>query len=258
MNKVFLGIILAVCILGMILVLLNNRLVRKPEPRSNTPVAEKTLPRSQAEMEAAARALEIAEADRALAGPEQARQIERKQDLQPEIAPPAEIRPIIEPAPAIIPEPEATQPPATIPLPEVAQPKPQSPAPKPQASAQEAPAAKPKPEETAPPKATGAKTINRFVVYARDKGATVRIGGNAKLDYSSMTLEDPNRVVVDLGGSWKFPPNPGIPKNELVSAVRVGQSGDKARIVIDLKAKPRKVVLVPFKNGDGVDVRVDK
>lgn len=269
MNKVFLGIILAVCVLGMLLVMLNDRLGRKPEQRPMPPVAETAITptKTPEEIEAAARALEIADAARALAGPEEQA---GRPDVEilpvPEpIAPPPALRPEPprqarpEPMPATNPAtPEAIPPapkaPEAKPAPAVAPLKPAAPEQKP-AEREQKPAA---PKSDAQPAGKSGDTISRFVVYARDKGATVRIGGNGKLAYSYMTLENPDRIVVDLPGDWKFPATPGIPKNDFVSAMRVGKSGDKTRLVIDLKAKPRKVALVPFKSGDGVDVRVDK
>lgn len=271
MNKVFLGIILVVCILGMALVLLNNRLGRKPESRSQPPVAEAPIQRpgqGAEESEAMVRAREIAEAARGISGgeseasprPPLAAPVVEDVPRTPGLAPlpepkPDEIQQNTPPqeAPAIEPAPTETATRKPEPKPE---PRPEpKPEPKPAAPADaSAETAKPAARAAAP----GAKSVSRFVVYAREKGATVRIGGDTKMDYSSMNLENPERVVVDLPGQWKFPANPGVPKNDLVSAVRVGQSGDKTRVVIDLKEKPRRILLVPFKNGNGVDVRVDR
>lgn len=270
MNKVFLGLILAVCVLGMALVMLNDRLGRKPDARP-APVAETAQKRTPEEIAAAARAMELAEA--ALAPPSgqetkidepvtarvPGREIVENQvpniEPRPELAPARPVRETkVEAAPRPAPRSDA---PVAKPEPPAGKPEPAP------AKLEQQPGSKPVPapamsEPVVPKAAAGGKTATKFVIYARDKGATVRVGGNAKVEYTSMTLENPNRVVVDLTGDWKFPSNPGIPKNELVSAVRVGQNGDKTRLVIDLKIKPRKVVLVPFKNGDGVDVRVDK
>lgn len=273
MNKVFLGIILAVCILGMLLVMLNNRLGRKPETRQNLPVAEASLDSRTLEEREAARALETADAERALRGPAPAIQ------SRPELTPPAAIRvpsPGQRPTvPEALPASPAPLPAQTTPAPVVpsTSPVPSEMKPVPPALVPAAQEAKPTPSEVAPvpdarPAAplspqkqeTGAQagTVNKFVVYVRDKGATVRIVSSGRMDYSSMTLANPDRVVVDINGNWKFPANPGIPRNDLVSAVRVGKSGDKTRVVIDLKMKPRRVTLVPMKNGNGVDVRVDQ
>lgn len=269
MNKVFLGLVLAVCALGMALVMLNDRLGRKPETRPAPPVAEMPSSppaRSPAEIAAAAQALEIASQ---VKNSEEAPEITEVPQAAPEAVspPPAPMpepaRPAIEDAPkpalaektqvAPVRQPEPIV--APTPKPEPAKPaKVEKPEPVKPVKA-EKPETAPKPAETA---SGASKTANRFVVYSRDNGATVRIGGTSKMTYSSMTLEDPDRVVVDLQGDWKFPANPGIPKNDLVKAVRVGKNGDKTRLVIDLKEKPRRVNLVPLKDGQGVDVRVDK
>lgn len=288
MNKVFLGLILAVCVLGMALVMLNDRLGRKPETRQAQ--VEETTPAgiSPEDLAAAARARELEEAAAALAPPKLEETAERADEPVPlpePLAPeprqqaardiPPRAEPAPEPdAPPIAPEPvrrpEAKPEPKPEPAP--AQRAEAKPAPEPAQKAETKPAPRTEPERRAEVKPerkpeqkpaaakagnAGKGEISRFVIFAREKGATVRVGGNAKMGYSSMTLENPERVVVDLDGDWTFPANPGVPKNDLVSAVRVGQNGDKTRVVIDLKAKPRRVVLVPFKNGEGVDVRVD-
>lgn len=268
MNKVFIGLILAVCVLGMALVMLNDRLGRKPEQRPAPPIAETVQPaRTPEEIAATARAMELAEATVA---PPVAREPEQPADNETErpgvMERPARIeqpKPIVKPEPVAKPEPKPLRPePVAKPAPKPTE----LPPVKPDTRVELAPKPEAKPEQsgrtgqTTSPKDTpaGNKTATKFVIYARDKGATVRVGGNSKVDYSSMTLENPDRVVVDLAGDWKFPPNPGVPKNDMVSAVRVGQNGDKTRLVIDLKGKPRKVILVPHKNSDGVDIRVDK
>ena len=64
----------------------------------------------------------------------------------------------------------------------------------------------------------GERSISRFVVFARDKGATVRLEGNAPLRYKSMNLTNPDRVVVDLVDSGRSRLG-RCPKNPLVSNV---------------------------------------
>lgn len=261
MNKVFLGIVLTVCILGMLLVMLNDRLGRKTDSVASRPGAELTAPETRSEeIEAAAKALETAEASKALAPPTIEEYPEFKPDApsanlevpaaqigQPDLMPTPE-------APKEVGEPLLPAPPLAKPALQEQKPvsKPEQPAPSAKAETKPAQA----PEKAQAPR--GDQAINKFVIYSREKGATVRIGSAGKLEYSSMTLTNPDRVVVDLPGSWKFPANPGVPRNDLVSAVRVGQSGNKTRVVIDLKMPARKVVLVPFKAGNGVDVRVDR
>ncbi len=265
MNKVFLGIVLAVCILGMLLVMLNDRLGRKSESVASLPATESaSMQMGARNTESAAKALEAADAENAMAPP----QIEEVPPFRPG-EPVATLEP---PAGMLAPVPQQREPeippPASAPqrqqelLPEPApapaKPAPVKPTPAAPAKVEAKPAPPAKPDTMPAQQAGAAHTINRFVVYSRERGATVRIGGTSKLEYSSMTLTNPDRVVVDLPGNWKFPPNPGVPKNDLVSAVRVGKNGDKTRVVIDLKMAARKVLLVPFKSEDGVDVRLDR
>ena len=120
--------------------------------------------------------------------------------------------------------------------------------------AEKAKTEKPRAEKAAAPRE---RNISRFVVFARDKGATVRLEGNAPLRYKSMNLTNPDRVVVDLDGQWQIKA-PGVPKNPLVSNVRIGKMADKTRVVIDLKAKPQNTRFVLAKDGNTLDVRVDQ
>lgn len=285
MNKVFIGLILAVCVLGMGLVMLNNRLGRSPDPRQAPPAAEMRAPSfDHPVIEEADRKREIAEAASRQEDETASTLKEYGTDIPP--TPPrmpdglSESGQFIPPEPpdarkgggdnkigAVAPTPERlpqkniNQ--ADLNTPAAAS---QKPEPKPATIAKgETPKTEQKPD--APQKPEPAKDsqhsekgniATRFVVYSRDKGATVRIGGNSKMDFNHMILENPNRIVVDLPGDWRFPDNPGIPRNELVQAVRVGKNEGKTRVVIDLKEKPRRVNIVPFKDGNGLDVRVDK
>lgn len=268
MNKVILGLILAVCLLGMALVMLNERLGRQPEANNaqSSLVAENKIPPDldfpesavdknpplppasepsispipNSENAASAAKLEESEAEAALAPP-----------------PPVPL-PSLEPPKVNIVE---TQPQRPAP----ALPKPATPAPKvteqektqPEKAATEKPIPFEKPVNTGADKAKE-KTVNRFVIFSRENGATIRIGGTQRIHYNSMTLDNPDRIVVDMDGQWQFPPSPGVPKNEMVSNVRIGKNGDKTRVVIDLKEKARIVRIIPSKNGDSMDIRVDK
>lgn len=112
--------------------------------------------------------------------------------------------------------------------------------------------------KSATPRAqTATPSLTRFVVFARDTGATVRMTGNQPIRYSYMSLENPPRVVVDLEGVWQMAV-PGVPGNPMVSKVRVGNPEGKTRVVIDLKAKPRKLRMVHAADRKTLDVRLDK
>lgn len=285
MNKVIFGLILAVCILGMGLIMLNERLGRKPEsqPAASTPqiVTEKEIglpPASpkpgepdkeyvqelerKEEMDrelVQAREFESEEAREALSPPP-VQDSDRIPASKPDIVSlppiPEEVGPreIVEPARPAPParKPEAVrQPQASASRPAVNVPA--------QAAKPDQKPPKPKPE--APKKAeqnTGSGNITRFVVFSRENGATIRIGGDKTMNYKSITLDNPDRLVIDIDGDWKFPPRLEVPKNALVNTIRVGKNGDKTRLVIDLKEKPRVSRFIPTKKGDSLDVRIDK
>lgn len=99
--------------------------------------------------------------------------------------------------------------------------------------------------------------ITRFVVFARDKGATIRLVGTAPLNYKNMTLNSPERLVVDLDGKWQVKA-PGVPKNPVVTNVRLGKMDGKTRVVIDLSGKPANVRYVLSKDKLSLDIRVDQ
>ena len=275
MNKVILSLLLAVCILGMALIMLNERLGRKsePAPAPAAEVSQPTTPDNGADLPP----LTADGGRNGFAAPPEAAREEPK--LPPLPRDDAETA-----MPAVEQTPERAQtPPASpaAPAPQTAErehpgastPPPAAERPAPSAKAEsgtparaeakkderpaqteKAKAEKPKAEKTAAPRE---RSISRFVVFARDKGATVRLTGNAPLRYKSMNLSNPERVVVDLEGQWQIKA-PGVPGNPLVSNVRVGKMGDKTRVVIDLKEKPRTTRLVLAKDGNTLDVRVDQ
>lgn len=286
MNKTIFFLILAVCILGMALILLNQRLGRAPEPRptarseqtvvADTPMTEPApeypvpapapaptlAPTLQEEVPKAPAALpeaveRAAESEREAAAAAAAALAVEQKEATAALAPPAPAQatpPAAAPAPQA--QPKATAPKEAAPRPAASE-TPRQPAQPSAATA--APAKKAGAQEKAPAQASvvGPRTITRFVVFARDSGATVRLTGNGPLRYKSMNLENPDRVVLDLEGDWEVKA-PAVPKNPLVSAVRVGDLDGRTRIVIDLKGKPRTARVIPAKTGDGVDVRVDQ
>lgn len=327
MNKVILGLILAVCILGMALVMLNERLGRKndfspplaesgfsqdtsvvpekvdiPTPTETykssreiaeniiarereqaraalaPPVVQETTPGERTTTEQEREALRLAagvqlESEAETPNLPPAKPAESAQKPAPPKAAPEQQQKPRQPAEQQAkPKPVAEQP--QKPKPVVEQPaKPaqaEKPKDMPEKKDQPATSEKTKQVQDAPAKTNtrpeparaanaGSHDIKKFVVYARENGATVRIAGNGAMAWRSMTLDNPPRVVLDIDGEWKFPPNPGIPKNDLVNNVRIGKSsGNKTRVVIDLKEKPKSARVIGARDGDGFDVRVDK
>lgn len=280
MNKVILSLLLAVCILGMALIMLNERLGRKsePVPAPTAEAGEPAAPDSGAGLPPLS-----ADAARngftAPAAPQEAAREEPKLPPLPgddaaEAAPVAEQvseRAQTPPAAPADPGSQAaarenmSTPPAMERTAQSAKTESSAPARSEtkkeerraqtdKSKAEKAKTEKPGAEKAAAPRE---RSISRFVVFARDKGATVRLEGNAPLRYKSMNLTNPDRVVVDLDGQWQIKA-PGVPKNPLVSNVRIGKMADKTRVVIDLKAKPQNTRFVLAKDGNTLDVRVDQ
>lgn len=74
-------------------------------------------------------------------------------------------------------------------------------------------------------------------------GAVVlRIEGNRPISAKAFTLSEPERVVVDLSGSWKVA-LPSVPANNLVGTMRQGIQPDATRLVLDMRNKPQSVLL---------------
>ena len=221
MNKIFLWIVLAVIILGLLLILLNTRMGQSgdaPVPADNSvsapvkpapPVAQPPLPVTPGTP---------ADGEKlAAAG--------------------------VKPSPAAVERGFAfetgEETPATA---EVK--KAEKPAPKPQ----------PAPRKAAPvPKN---QTITNFVVFVRDGGATIRLDASSPIRFKHLELTSPSRVVVDLHGTWKLS-EPGVPKGEMVKDVRLGKKGSDTRIVIDLHAKA-KTRYILTKGKKRLDIRLDK
>ena len=254
MNKVILSLLLAVCILGMALIMLNERLGRKSEPVP-APTAEAGEPAAP-DSGAGLPPLSTDAAQNGLAAPVVEDISERAQ--MPPAAPAA-------PGPQAAARENMSTPPAMERTAQSAKTESSAPA-RAETQKEERPAQTDKPKaekaKTEKPRAGKAaapreRNISRFVVFARDKGATVRLEGNAPLRYKSMNLTNPDRVVVDLDGQWQIKA-PGVPKNPLVSNVRIGKMADKTRVVIDLKAKPQNTRFVLAKDGNTLDVRVDQ
>jgi hypothetical protein len=110
------------------------------------------------------------------------------------------------------------------------------------------------PEPGAKQTSGGSMNITNIVVFATQEGATLRLGGDKPLVYTSMLLRDPDRLVLDLAGQWNVS-IPGIPQNRLIKAIRVGRQADSTRMVVDLHGAPASYRLVKT-SPQGLDVRL--
>ncbi len=110
---------------------------------------------------------------------------------------------------------------------------------------------KPSEQKTAP---KVAKTIKKITVIRAGDGTTVRLDSSEVPQYKTMRLTSPERLVLDLDGTWKLRA-PGVPPNNFVSNVRIGDHKEGTRIVIDLKKIPGDIRYLKY-GETGLDVRI--
>lgn len=96
--------------------------------------------------------------------------------------------------------------------------------------------------EKAEPQYERVVTSARFAM----QGSQIKLilQGNAPMVGHYFSLENPDRIVLDLAGNWEVQV-PKVPSNRLIRAVRVGHHDDKTRIVFDMKTQG-KAALVPL------------
>ncbi len=240
MNKIFLWIVLAVIILGLLLILLNTRMGQSgdaPVPADNSvsapvtpapPVAQPPLPVTPGTP---------ADGEKLAAAVERGFAFDTGEETPATAESPAPAGPGTTPLTAAAHDEKAQPAPAEVK-------KAKKPAPKPQ----------PAPRKAAP--APKNQTITNFVVFVRDGGATIRLDASSPIRFKHLELTSPARVVVDLHGTWKLS-EPGVPKGEMVKDVRLGKKGSDTRIVIDLHAKA-KTRYILTKGKKRLDIRLDK
>ncbi|MDR1241859.1 MAG: AMIN domain-containing protein [Deltaproteobacteria bacterium] len=79
--------------------------------------------------------------------------------------------------------------------------------------------------------------IVQLGLHFRENGMALVIEGDSALPVRQFVLAGPDRLVVDLPGSWRDLKAPAVPDNNLVRAVRLGRYGDADRLVLDLKTR---------------------
>ena len=248
MNKIFLWIVLAVIILGLLLILLNTRMGQSgdaPVPADNSvsapvkpapPVAQPPLPVTPG-TPADGEKLAAAGVKPSPAAVERGFAFETGEETPATAESPAPASPGTTPLTAAAHDEKA---PAAAPA-------------APAAPAEVKKAEKPAPKPQPAPKN---QTNTNIVVVVRDGGATIRLDASSPIRFKHLELTSPSRVVVDLHGTWKFS-EPGVPKGEMVKDVRLGKKGSDTRIVIDLHAKA-KTRYILTKGKKRLDIRLDK
>lgn len=83
----------------------------------------------------------------------------------------------------------------------------------------------------------GRGSIVEVSLQFRGRGMVLVIEGDGPLPARHFLLANPERLVVDLPGSWRNLKAPSVPSNNLVKSVRLGRQDDADRLVLDLKTK---------------------
>ena len=65
------------------------------------------------------------------------------------------------------------------------------------------------------------------------------ITADSPIEYKSFVLTSPDRLIVDLLGSWSGVENISVPSNRLISGMRNGKTERGHRVVLDLKQAPK-------------------
>lgn len=131
-----------------------------------------------------------------------------------------------------------------------AEPKPEIPAEKPASQPETAtekpvqtqvqsPAEKPQTPATAST-SLGSGKIIACGLHFEGSGMLLRIEGDSPMPVKYFILTSPERLVVDLPGSWKNLKAPAVPSNNIVKAIRIGRQGNADRLVLDLAGPLKK------------------
>lgn len=85
---------------------------------------------------------------------------------------------------------------------------------------------------------SGAHTLTAISLSPSGQGMKLRIEADSAFTCKSFVLTAPDRLVIDLPGSWKGMKAPSVPANDLVKSVRLGQQPGGPRLVLDLASPP--------------------
>lgn len=89
-------------------------------------------------------------------------------------------------------------------------------------------------------KAEGSGKILDISLHFKEQGMFLRVEGDGPLPAKYFILSQPERLVVDLPGSWRGMQSPAVPGNNIVKSARVGRQGNADRLVLDLAAPVKK------------------
>lgn len=99
-----------------------------------------------------------------------------------------------------------------------------------------------------------AHVLNDIGLHFAGQDMQLRIEADTPFPCRTFVLNSPDRLVIDLPGTWKGVKAPTVPQNRLVKAVRVGSQPNGPRIVLDLSAAPKGHKVQ--RNGNVVEILV--
>lgn len=88
--------------------------------------------------------------------------------------------------------------------------------------------------QSKPQTAPGSHSLRNITLSFADKGMVLHIEADSSFTVNTFMLTGPERMVIDLPGSWKEMRKPGLPQNTLIKNVRLGQQPAGPRLVLDL------------------------
>ena len=140
--------------------------------------------------------------------------------------------------------------------PAVAQTKPEQ---KPEVKPEQGPEQGPeqKPEQKPEPAQTSPGSIHKMESMKFEYQNTdmlLILSADSEFDYKSFQLTSPERLVIDVIGTWNGIESPTVPSNRLINSIRNGKTDKGYRIVLDLKEPPKGYETK--RDGNKVTVRV--
>ena len=95
-------------------------------------------------------------------------------------------------------------------------------------------------QATLPP--TGSHSLRNISLSPSGQGLVLQIEADSPFRCNAFVLTGPDRLVVDLPGTWQGMRAPPIPENRLVRAARLGQQPAGPRLVLDLAGPIRHTI----------------
>lgn len=97
-------------------------------------------------------------------------------------------------------------------------------------------------------------TLRDIGLHFAGQDMQLRIEADSAFPCRTFVLNNPDRLVIDLPGSWKGVKAPVVPQNRLIKTIRVGSQPTGPRIVLDLAGAPKGHKVQ--RNGNVVEILV--